>query len=186
MNYGGLFENWEIALAKKLISEFQRRWKYLRKEDFEDLLQECLIHWLEVREEYDAKREATRKTFMAKVLRNKLNNVVAVLSADKRKAVFHSISLDEAAGIDEDAIPLIDKIPDKPEDPLKAALNIDLSRAYQKLTPKQKELYRLIGEEGMSPTEVSRHLKINRRTVYDELKRIKKVFTKQGLKEYLK
>jgi len=40
-----LFEDWEIAVAKKLVDQFKRKWRCFAKDDFEDLLQECLSHW---------------------------------------------------------------------------------------------------------------------------------------------
>jgi hypothetical protein len=45
-NYAGLFENWEIGVATKVIREFKAQWKWLQRIDEEDLLQECLTHWL--------------------------------------------------------------------------------------------------------------------------------------------
>ena len=40
LTYGGVFENWEIAVAKKLVDQFKRKWRCVSKDDFEDLLQE--------------------------------------------------------------------------------------------------------------------------------------------------
>ena len=50
---GDELQGWEIAVAKKLIGEFRRRSRSLNREDFDDLLQECLTHWLEVRQKLD-------------------------------------------------------------------------------------------------------------------------------------
>lgn len=38
--------NWEIATAKKLVSEYRRRNRTLEREEFDDLVQECLAHWI--------------------------------------------------------------------------------------------------------------------------------------------
>lgn len=41
--------NWEIATAKKLVSEHRRKHRILEREEFEDLMQECLAHWIVAR-----------------------------------------------------------------------------------------------------------------------------------------
>lgn len=56
----------------------------------------------------------------------------------------------------------------------------------QKLTPKQKELCLLLGEKGLTVKEASEYLKTPRSTIYDELKRIRTIFMKEGLEDYLK
>ena len=85
-NYEGLFESWEIAVAKNLVNEFLNKWDLLRREGFEDLMQECLTHWFFVKKEYDTNREASESTFMSRIVRHKLINVVDRVYADKRKA----------------------------------------------------------------------------------------------------
>ena len=49
LKQGNGLQGWEIAVTKKLIGEFRRRSRSLYREEFDDLLQECLMHWLEVR-----------------------------------------------------------------------------------------------------------------------------------------
>lgn len=191
-NYRGLFHDWEIAVVKKLVNEFQRKWKCLKQEDFEDLLQECLTHWLFARDNYDPTREASQKTYMGKAVRNKLTDLVREKEADKRKIAHLTISLDEPLGNDEDAPSLIEKIDentisDEPANPfMELQLKIDLSKALQKLTPKQKKLCHLLGEGGLTIKQVSEYLKTPRSTLYDEIKRIRKIFMKDGLEDYLK
>ncbi len=191
LHYGGLFHNWEIAIAKKLVENFQRRWKCLCREDFEDLLQECLTHWYFARDEYDPKREASQKTFMGRIIRNKLTDLVREREADKRKIAHLAVSLDEPLGNSEDDYTLTDKIGkntvmDVPSDPYMGIhLRRDLSSALQNLNPRQKELCRLLGEEGLNVKEASEYLRTPRSTVYDELNRIRKIFMKEGLQDYL-
>ena len=55
----------------------------------------------------------------------------------------------------------------------------------QKLTPQQKKLCKLLGEEGLSVTEASKEMKKHRRHLYREIARIREVFEKEGLKDYL-
>ena len=65
-------------------------------------------------------------------------------------------------------------------------LKIDLSKALQKLTPKQKKLCHLLKEEGFTIKQLSEYLKTPRSTVYDEIERIKKIFMREDLEDYLK
>ena len=187
MNYGGLFESWEIAVAKRLINDYRKAWSCLGREGFDDLLQECLVHWLDVRDGYDSGRDASKQTFMAKVIKNKLGNIIEKSTAEKRKTIYESISLDTPLSDDEDAPTLKDKIPDTKSTPRQTDidLKIGLSRAYQKLTPQQQKLCKLLGEDGLSMTEASKEMKKHRRHLYREIARIRAVFEKEGLKDYL-
>jgi RNA polymerase sigma-70 factor (ECF subfamily) len=187
LDYGGLFESWEIAVAKRLISEYRKSWKCLEREDFDDLLQECLIHWFDVRDGYDPGRDASKQTFMSKVIRNKLGNIIEKSTAEKRKTIYENISLDALLSDDEDAPTLKDKIPDTKSIPQQTNidLRIGLSRACQKLTPQQRKLCKLLGEDGLSITEASKEMKKHRRHLYREIARIREVFEKEGLKDYL-
>jgi len=190
-SYRGLFQDWEIALAKKVVHEFQGKWRGLAREDFDDLLQESLTHWYFARDDYDPTRAASFKTFMARVIRNKLTDLVRERGSDKRKIAHLTISLDEPLGDDEDSPALIDKIDaqtisDGASNPfLGTHLKIDLSRASEKLTPQQRQLCCLLGEKGLTVKEASEYLKTPRSTLYDELKRIRTIFRKEGLEEYL-
>lgn len=188
MHYGGLFENWEIAIAKWVINEYREKHKYLRRESFDDLLQECLFSWLSLRERYDPSREASKKTFMAGVIRKELKKIAEKLSADKRKTIYETIPLDKPPDNDEDGFPLEEKIPEKNPSPSRTEqdLKIELSKVYQKLNPLQKKLCRLLGEEGLSVNEACKHFGEHRSSIYREVQRIREIFKKEGLKDYLK
>ena len=192
LRYGGLFQDWEIAVAKKLVEEYRRKWKCLCREDFEDLLQECLAHWYFAKDEYDHKREASQTTFMGRIIRNKLTDLIRERETDKRKIAHLTISLDEPLEDGENALTLMDKIDETIANDdadtdrlLNIDLRIDLSKALKKLTPKQEKLYHLLDEDGLSIKEASQYLRTPRSTIYDELKRIRKIFAKEGLQNYL-
>ena len=186
-DYGSLFQDWEIAIAKKLVNEYQKKWACLKKEEFNDLLQECLTHWFYVKSKYNPKREASRKTFMGKIIRNKLMDLVREKDTDKRKISEHTISYDQPMGNDDDAPALIDNIgiltdiDTSPDPHLKILLKIDISNVLNKLSPEHRELCTLFGEKGLTITEVSEYLNTPRSTIYDELKRIRKFFQKEEL-----
>jgi RNA polymerase sigma factor (sigma-70 family) len=191
-DYKGLFQDWEIAVAKNLVNDFRRRQTCLQREGFEDLLQECLIHWLFVRGNYDSTREVSPQTFMGRIVRNKLTDIIREKQADKRKVAHLTISLDIPLEDDSNSPTLIEKLNDNAtiescSDPRSQAdLRIDLEKVLQKLSPKQKEICHLLGDEGFSVKEASNRTGMPRSTVYDEIERIRKIFLKEGLNEYLR
>jgi RNA polymerase sigma factor (sigma-70 family) len=175
-NYKGLFQSWEIAVAKKLINEFKQKWTCLDQEEFDDLLQECLTHWYFSKGDYDPGRKASEKTFMGRVMRNKLTDLVRRREAEVRKVAYLSMMSDERSGDDEDPLSLIERMDqaganEAPPDQFgELQLKMDLSKILQKLTPQQKSICDLLGQQGMTVVEASDYLKIPRLKVYYELK----------------
>ncbi|MBM3451494.1 MAG: sigma-70 family RNA polymerase sigma factor, partial [Armatimonadetes bacterium] len=53
------------------------------------------------------------------------------------------------------------------------------------LTLRQRRLCALLGEEGLTIKEAAERLRIPRGTLYEEIKRIRKVFAEHGLGDYL-
>jgi RNA polymerase sigma-70 factor (ECF subfamily) len=190
---GEELQGWEIAVAKKLIGEFRRRSRSLNREDFDDLLQECLAHWLEVRQKVDPDPNDPPIAYMARVVRNKLIDLARERESAKRRGDLDSVSLDEAVSDSEDA-PTFSEVVEAASgsqaddedflDPDDA--RIDLAKAMQKLTPHQRRLCDLLIQHGFNVKEVAEQLRIPRGTLYEEIKRIRKVFADQGLAEYLK
>ena len=176
----------------KLVKEFQRQWTCLAREEVDDLLQECLSHWVFVKAQYDPKREASLKTFMGRIIRNKLSDLVRVRESDKRKLAHLSVSLDAPLNGETEAPTLMDTLdaragadpPDQEENGLQLAM--DLATVFSTLTARQQTLCRLLGEQGMTIQEASTALGIPRGTLYDELNCIKALFIKAGLDDYLK
>ena len=188
--YRGFFQDWEIAVAKTLVNEFQRKWRCLEREGFDDLLQECLAHWYFAKAGYDPGRQGTQEAFMARIIRNKLMDLVRARTSDRRKVAYLALSIDMPLGTDDDSRTLMDEIDESasrnaPLHPLGAHLKIDISRALQKLSPRQRRLCRLLGEGGMTVKEISNCLKTPRSSVYDEMERIRTIFIKVGLEGYL-
>src|SRR3989304_9887354 len=65
-------EAWEIAVARGVARDFLAHRKPFRIMTFEDLVQECLAHWLGKRGRYSQERGASRATYMREVLGAKL------------------------------------------------------------------------------------------------------------------
>lgn len=187
--YQGLFEDWEIGVAKKVIDRFRKQWKCLELEDFDDLLQECLTDWHFSKSDFNPSAGANIRTFMARVLEHNLQHTIEKLTADKRKVAQECVSLDERISDDEDSPTFLDGLSEDENHAsslhVSAELKIDITRTIQKLTPKQKELCRLLGEEGLNMSEASEVLKTPRGTLYEEVKRIKAIFEKAKLHDYL-
>ncbi|MCA3106013.1 MAG: sigma-70 family RNA polymerase sigma factor [Rhodocyclaceae bacterium] len=175
---------WEIATAKKVVAECRRAHRILEHEPFEDLLQECLVHWLGVRSRVpEATGSAPPAAYMATVIRNRITDLIRELTSDKRGPWLAAVSLDTPIWSDEDSVSLGDMLEDERESDRTAAsrVRLDLERVIAQLTPAQRDLCRLLGEEGLSIREASERLQIPRSTVYAEIQRIRRVFEDHGL-----
>ena len=185
--------NWEIATAKKLVSEYRRKHRILEREEFEDLMQACLAHWIVARRRIPPEPDPRPPvSYMAQVLRNKLTDMIREMTANKRAGDPGALSLDAPLDGTEDGITLGDVLADEQADPAAPGdldsrhARIDLTRAMAFLTPNQRRLCQLLGEEGLSIKEAAERLRIPRGTLYEEIKRIRKIFDQQGLGNYLK
>lgn len=185
-NYRGLFESWEIAVAKKLVNDYRKRWKCLEREDFDDLLQECLTHWFFSKDKYDPSGGAAKNTFMARIVKNKLRDIVKEYKRNKRKVLQNSISLNQPLSEDKDDSSLLDILADESDFRVQSELKIALSETYSQLTPKQRELCAYLTEGYSSMKELGEKLGVDRVTVYREIKRIRRIFNDKGLKDFLR
>jgi len=179
---------WEIATAKKVVAECRRRYRILEREEFEDLMQECLTHWVVVRRRIPPEPDAPPPVaYMAQVVRNKLTDLVREMTADKRAGDPGAFSLEVPVDGSEDGLTLGEVLADERVDPASSGgmdtrhARIDLDRVMALLTPAQQRLCRMLGEEGLSIKEASEKLRIPRGTVYEEIKRIRRIFDLQGL-----
>ena len=150
-------------------------------------MQDCLTHWLFARDKYKTGHGASVKTFMERVVKRRLINIVKEKERLKRRAFYTSLSLDKL--LDDDRTGFIEKfikVDDEGFDSLiKSELPAALSKAIGRLSFRQKELCRLLGEEGMNINEASAHMNIPRSTLQEEVKRIREIFRKEGLENYL-
>jgi len=192
LRHGEELQQWEIAVAKKLVGEFRRRSRRLEREEFDDPLQECLMHWIEVRGKLAPSPDGPPVAYMARVVRNKLTDMLREQGASKRGAEFSTASLDAAVSDSDDAptfADLLDAATSSAADESDAIdrndVRIDIARAMEQLTPRQRRLCTLLGEEGLSIKEAAARFRIPRGTLYEEIKRIRKVFADHGLGDYL-
>jgi RNA polymerase sigma factor (sigma-70 family) len=190
---GDGLHRWEIAVTKKLVGEFRRRFRSLARQEFDDLMQDCLVHWIVVRGKLRPDSATPPVAYMAQVVRNKLTDLIREQEADKRAGDQDALSLDAAIDGSDEGVTLADLLADNAAfqadeagavDPHDA--RVDIGRAMARLTPVQRRLCQMLGEEGLSIKEASKRLRIPRGTLYEEIKRIRKVFADQGLGDYLK
>ncbi|MBI2800228.1 MAG: sigma-70 family RNA polymerase sigma factor [Gammaproteobacteria bacterium] len=177
---------------KKIVGEFRRRFRRLAREDFEDLEQECLLHWIQVRRGLTPVGDGPPVAYMSQVLRNKLTDWAREQAADKRGREQDLLSLDASVDGSGDGLTLADLIADsataEPAD-VGGSLHhteIDVARALERLMPIQRRLCLMLGEEGLSVKEAAERLRIPRATLYEEIKRIRQSLSDQGLADYLK
>jgi RNA polymerase sigma factor (sigma-70 family) len=186
-------QQWEIAVTKKLVSEYRRRSRSLAREEFDDLMQECFAHWIVVRRKVAPYPDAPPVAYMAQVIRNKLTDLIREQAADKRAGEQDALSLDATIDGSDEGLTLADLLADDEWAQLDNAgaidrrhARIDIDSALARLTPVQKQLCQMLGEEGLSIKEAAERLRIPRGSLYEEIKRIRRVFADQGLGDYLK
>jgi RNA polymerase sigma-70 factor (ECF subfamily) len=186
-SYGRELAQWEIAVAKKVVGKLRRQSRSLGREDFDDLMQECLAHWIVARRKLDPDPGGPPIAYLTRVIHNKLLDLARERESEKRRGDLDAVSLDQPLGESEDATSLADVLAGAVEsesdvdDSVDAQdARIDLARALRKLTDAQRRLCQLLGEEGPPIKEASERLRIPRGTLYEEIKRIRKVFADHG------
>ena len=171
-----------------LVREAQREHVCLRIEGFEDLLQECLIHWFFIKDQYRPEAGASEHTFLNRAIRNKLADIMRLRGTNKRKIFYMSESLD-ALGEDEELTSMKEKILMVEEQTVSKITAVELpdamARATANLTFRQKQLCHFL-MEGISIAKAGEKMGIPRTTLNEEVKRIREVFRKEGLEEYLR
>lgn len=105
-------QRWEIAVTKKLVGELRRRSRSLARQEFDDLVQECLAHWIVVRRKLAPDPGAPPAAYMAQVVRNKLTDLIREQAAEKRAGEQEALSLDAALDGSDDGLTLADLLAD--------------------------------------------------------------------------
>lgn len=170
----------EIELARAIVASFVSTRSRLHEER-EDLLQECLEHWLRQRGRYDAGRGATRSTFTRRVLQHHLRDLEDGRRAAKRGGGQPPDSFDEP---NEVGSSLYDVTGAKQDTAEEATLNLALTRARHRLTPDERRLVDALGQ-GHAMTEIPHLTGRARSSLYRDLARIREVFKDEGLDEFL-
>jgi len=193
LKHGDGLQKWEIAVTKKLVGEFRRRSRSLAREEFDDLVQDCLAHWIVVRQKLSPDPDNPPVGYMAQVIRNKLTDLMREQTAEKRAGDLDALSLDATIDGSEDGMTFGELLADAEstaggdhQGVDRHHTRIDVARALDRLTPAQRRLCAMLGEDGLSIKEAAERLRIPHGTLYEEIKRIRKVFADHGLGDYLK
>jgi len=147
-----------------------------------------LIHWFFIKDQYRPESGASERTFLNRITRNKIADLIRRREANVRKVSYVSESLD-AMGEDEESISAKEKILMVEEQTVQKISAADLpdavARATAGLSFRQKQICRYLSE-GMSQVKVGEIMKIPRATLQDEIRRIREAFLKEGLEEYIR
>ncbi|MFH1665900.1 MAG: sigma-70 family RNA polymerase sigma factor [Candidatus Omnitrophota bacterium] len=170
-----------------LIRYAQQDYVCLRNESFEDLMQECLVHWFFIKDQYQPESGASERTFLNRVTRNKIADIVKFGRRNKRKVFYLSESLD--AMEDEQSISAKEKALMNEEQVISKITEEDLPEVMAKATTnlsfRQKQICRYLSE-GMNQVQVGKKMNMPRTTLQAEMKRIREAFRKAGLEEFLR
>lgn len=183
--YEGLFQEWEIRIAKKYVRQFRSTCQCLRRDFKDDLVDECLRHWHEVRSTVKPEAEDKRKAYMVRIVKNKLADIVRSRMSRKRNEFFQAVSLDQFLENNSDSPFLAHPTQQDPASQSDfAELTSKLDIIMKNLSPQQQQLCVFL-RDGNNITEISAGLGISRVTVYKEIERIREVFEKEGVRKYL-
>ena len=191
-NFESQIQVWEVELAEKKGRRFQKLQELMGgpvgPEDICSLGLDCIERYISAKHKYNSDK-ASPKTYMDRISRRALEDFLKKKKAKKRGPFYHTLFLDKAVRQSNGELLTLDETIPETNDRFinrfsKEDLKIDLSKILQKLTETQKELCNLL-KRGLNITEISKHLQIPRSTIYDEIKRIRKVFIYEGLKDYL-
>jgi len=189
------FEAWEVAMAHGKARGLVGKHGFTY-EDLPDLEQELLleIHLKRGTRDNWTHVEASQKTVLRKILDNRIRDIIDAIRTDKRriqtlsKSLSQEILSDEDEGsltyedvLSEDSSPTrTGKKPSAEEDELRSVLSEQMGQ----LSDSQKMICKLL-MRGTSVSEAAESLGMKRTTLYRELERMRKVFYKEGLHEYL-
>lgn len=183
---------WEMSVVRKVVHRHRRRARSLMRDDVDDLCQECMVHWLEVRNRVRPQPGRPPAAFLARIVRNRLGDLIRQYETAKRAGDLDALSLDAPLATREGDATLHELIDDRSHCTGEIRrtrglqdMRIDLQRAIARLAPHQIYLCGLLSEAGLSVPEVAMKLGIPRDVLYDELKRIRAVFAEVGLGDYL-
>jgi len=166
---------WDFLATRKPHPDLER----------EDLVQECLFHWWTQRPRYTETRGASIETFLRRVVQAKLIDLEREIKAQKRGSGRQADSLDRPLNLEEpDADPLGDTVASNANTEGEATLQVSLEVALSRLSPQQKQIIVGLAEQDQM-SHISQRLGVPRATLYDDLKRIRRVFQDEGLNQFL-
>jgi RNA polymerase sigma factor (sigma-70 family) len=172
-------EDWAEPVARSVVKRFLASHPNLKGNDEEDLVQECLIHWFLHRDSYDPTRGASARTYMSVIVERRLGEIADAAYAQMRSGEQFARSLDERVGDGESGSRLGDTLADESLiDEL--GHSVQLEEALSSLSPLQRRIVEGYLDE-TTVVDLAEELGKSRSTIYEELKRIRRVFQDKGL-----
>ena len=172
---------WEMVVVRKVVMQHRRRARSLMRDDIDDLCQECMTHWVEVRQQFRPHAGRPPIAYLAQVVRNRLGDLIREYETGVRSGDLDAISLDAPLAEGENAATLHDLIDDRSH----CTHDVRRTRGLQDMAPHQVYLCGLLAEADLSAADVALKLGIPRGVLYRELQRIRAVFAEVGLGDYL-
>lgn len=183
----GDLEEWEEQRVRQVVDIFLRRHSGIPGYDEDDLYQEGHIAWLRARKTYRAERGASIRTYIARVVENRLTDLAREARAASRRPAAGVDSLDAALGPDGGS--RADYLPDDAASPSDEAERAELAeriaRVRGRLPARQKDVFDALAEDHQK-VRIARDLGISRDTLYDEIRRIQDACRDAGLEEFLR
>ena len=190
------FARWEVELARGKARGLIGSYGF-SESDLGDIEQELLLQMFlkrETRESWVCIK-ASARTVMSRILDNRIRDIIKAIKTGKREGLLASQSLYEQLcreSDDEDALTYEDVLSEDQSILRRGRrlltddhdLGISLSMVLDRLTDIQKSACRLL-RQGLSVTEVADQLGMKRTTLNNEIKRMQKVFYREGLGDYL-
>ena len=183
--HGDLFQKWELEVVETLIWEFWPSPRLRAAHEKEDLRQECLSHWCEVRNSYSQSRGASPRTYMTKVIRNKLLELLRYEEADLRRVNTEASPFSSPLGSEQE-MTVEDEANEagvQEDDSFEEARVREILSSLD-LTDREVEILDLLSK-GYRKTEIAKKVGASRDTVYEDMKRIRKLFEDKGLRKFL-
>lgn len=184
--------DWEFRLIQIEVASFRRRARLPSWVGLEDLTQDCLIHWLRVRKNYQRERGASPETFLKRTIRNHLKDELARLTAAKRGGGQPDISLDEpvhpqpegANGSRHELIADAHPAADTAGAAERAEFVEVLREGRGALAAADQPVFDLLAA-GHNASDIARMLDRARTTVNDQIRRIRRTLPEERLRGYL-
>lgn len=188
LNYSkGLFNEWEIAIAKKYVRQFRSTCQCLRRDFEDDLVDECLKHWYFLRDTVKPEEEEKRRAYMVAIVKNKLSDIVREHTSKKCNEFFQAVSLNQFLENNSDSPFLTHPSQQNPADEADLSeLKSKLVQVLKKLNPQQQKVYLALCDGQLTITEMSVCLKLHRNTIRNEINRIRVIFESEGFREFLR
>ncbi len=132
-------------------------------------------------------QEESQKAYMATIIKNKLFDILRERRSSKRNDFFQAISLNQFLEDNSDSPFLAHPSQQDPADEAhRSEFKFKLDQVFKKLNPQQRQVYSALRDGQLTITQISVRLKLHRNTIRNEINRIREVFEREGLKEFLR